>query len=95
MHKLANAIGRVARHDHAVSNKDNANVDSTNEVDDLVRALSSIIVAARDLPDEDHARVRRFISASADLMLSRDRLGQVDRQLFEAALRDAAGRRHN
>lgn len=61
MHKLANTIDQAARREQAVSIKD----DSTNEIDELVRVLGSIIVTARDLPDEDHARAKGFILAAA------------------------------
>lgn len=36
MNKHANAVGRVARHDQAVSIKDNADVNSTDEINHLV-----------------------------------------------------------
>ena len=94
MQKLANIIEGVSRPNQGVSAKDNANVNSPDEIDHIVRVIGSIVVAARDLSDEDHARIRRFITAAGDLMVSRDRLKPDDRQIFETALRDAAARTH-
>jgi phosphopantothenate synthetase len=92
MHKIANIIEGISEYDPGVSAKDNANVNSTNEIDNIVRAIGAIVVAARDMSDQDHARIRRFILAAGDLMFSRDRLQSGDRLIFEAALRDAAAR---
>ncbi|WP_375305098.1 hypothetical protein WI560_23700 [Bradyrhizobium sp. A11] len=65
-------------------------VNSTSDINHVVNVLGSIVILARDLPEVDHARIRRFILACGDLMSSRDRLQSADRQLFEAALSNAA-----
>jgi hypothetical protein len=67
-----------------------AAVNSTSDINHMVNVLGSIVILARDLPETDHARIRRFILAAGDLMSSRDRLQSADRQLFEAALGNAA-----
>ncbi|MGY3489633.1 hypothetical protein ACVW1C_007516 [Bradyrhizobium sp. USDA 4011] len=92
MRKLADIVDSVAPRDVVVSNN-GASINSTDEIDHLVRALGSIVVAARDLSDEDHARLKRLILAAGDLMSSRDRLKSADRQLFETALLAATARR--
>lgn len=93
MRKIGNISDGVRQHDRGVSVKRDAE-EELDGVDHLVGVLGSIVVAARDLVDDDHARVRRFILAAGDLMSSRDRLKLADRQIFESALRDAAARRH-
>lgn len=93
MRKTATIIDSGRQHDRRVSAPDEAKVNS-DEIDHLVSVLGSIVVAARDLADEDHARARRFVLAAGDLMSSRDRLKPADRQIFETALRDAAAQRH-
>lgn len=93
MNKLVDVNEGVRQQDCGVSIKDDAKVRTADEIDHMVRVLGSLVVAARDLSDDDHSRIRRFILAAGDLMSSRDRLKSADRQIFEIALRDAAGRR--
>lgn len=72
-------------------------VANTHELDHLVAILSEVVVASQDLSEEDQRRMRNFVCACGDLMVSRTRLEPTDRQIFERELRAAVKRRrgHN
>ncbi len=66
----------------------------TNEVDRIFAVVGEIVVAASGMNDSDARRVENCVLAAGDLLVSRARLKNGDRQAFEKALRDAVARRN-
>jgi hypothetical protein len=78
-----------------VGNRDAATeVSAADAIGPLINQLGALVVQAQGLSDEDYRRLTNCVNAAGDLMTSRVRLSSADRQMFEAALRDAVVKKH-
>jgi hypothetical protein len=83
---------QVQDDNRAINARNDSNVvNSSTSVDQIVAALSQIVVMTQSLPEnEDQRRVREFIRITSSMLGATTYLPKQDQRIFERALRDAA-----